>query len=380
MSVVEVESSGAPGTYCYTENMTNAEVAQEVTEDSEVTNAEQDALIAEYIRAISEPGWVSTAKVPRLPQGTAFLDFSALGRLPKPEWLVPGMLETDSFAVLYGAPGSHKSFYAIHLALSLAKEGKSVVYIAAEGFGGMRIRAEAWAEAFNDGVIPFGVTGFRVADTLSDGGPLMVDAWHFIHENEPALVVIDTLARTITGDENSTKDAAVFINLCTKLREAAPGCTLLAIHHSGKDETKGMRGASAIKAATDTVLFQTSDSVTVERSKNFEGESSYRYVKRSVGESLVLDFITDEAEAAEKSAQEDADKAAHTYTICQYLHTNPGAPSTALCGLIPGRRQMKLDLLHSLIEDGTIRTEQGKGRTLHHFLADAQSVAGMVEA
>ncbi len=343
-------------------------------EAPETVEGDETALQAYLERAANaEPGWTALREVRRLPMGTAFLDFTALGNLPKPEWLVPGVLETDSFAVLYGAPGSHKSFYAIDLALRLAVQGKKVVYIAAEGFGGLRIRVESWAEAFNDGVIPPGVTGFRVADTLSDGGPLMTDAWHFIHENEPALVVVDTLARTITGDENSTKDAAAFVNLCTKLREASPGVTLLAIHHSGKDETKGMRGASAIKAATDTVLFQTPECVTVERSKNFEGDTSYAYAKRKVGESLVLDFETPESKERLRADKEDKTRLGFLYQAVLYVKANPGAPGTEIMSTMPGRRQTKIDVLHDLVQDGIFRTEPGAGRTIHYFPVEPEA-------
>ncbi len=69
--------------------------------------------------------------------------------LPDPEWLIENLLVKGSFAVLFGAPGVGKSFLALSWALSLAAGkpwldraviGGPVVYIAAEGFGGLKLR------------------------------------------------------------------------------------------------------------------------------------------------------------------------------------------------------------------------------------------------
>ena len=71
---------------------------------------------------------------------------------------------------------------------------------------------------------------------------------------EIALIVVDTLARTIgDGDENSAKDMSVFIQNLDAIRELT-GAHVLVIHHSGKDADRGARGSSALRAAVDTEL------------------------------------------------------------------------------------------------------------------------------
>jgi RecA-family ATPase len=69
-------------------------------------------------------------------------------------------------------------------------------------------------------------------------------------------LVIDTVARSMTGEENSATDMSAFIRGCDAIKHHT-GCGLLAIHHAGKDASRGinsMRGSSALAGAADTVL------------------------------------------------------------------------------------------------------------------------------
>jgi hypothetical protein len=67
------------------------------------------------------------------------------------------------------------------------------------------------------------------------------------------MVVIDTLSRAMQGgDENGPKDMTAFVANCDQLRHAGPH--LMVVHHCGKDEAKGARGHSSLRAATDTEI------------------------------------------------------------------------------------------------------------------------------
>lgn len=342
---------------------------------------ELDQTVLDYLEKLEQlnPGHAAESAVRRLPHGTRFADAADLGFLPDPEWLVEPMLETDSFAVLYGGPGSHKSFYAVHMALELARAGRQVVYVAAEGFGGLKIRFQSWAAAFNENVIPRGVAVFRATEVLAPKSPLYLDALGYVAETRPALIIVDTVARTIDGSDNDNEAMSRFVNLCSALREEAPGCTLLAIHHSGHDDSR-MRGATSLKAASDTVLRQTIGTIEVERSKNFENGHVLTYSHRVVDRSLVLDFISTESLEEQAAAVDAGLKAAFTYEVCAYLRAAPGSTSSTLLGLVPGRRAIKLEFLHELVQEGLLRTEPGAGKSVLHFLAEAQQAAGMVEA
>jgi hypothetical protein len=82
---------------------------------------------------------------------------------------------------------------------------------------------------------------------------------------KPALVVIDTLARSMgAGDENTAKDAAQFLRNCDLIRDAT-GAHVMVIHHTGKDEDRGARGSSALRAAVDNEIQVTADRQIISR-------------------------------------------------------------------------------------------------------------------
>jgi hypothetical protein len=68
-----------------------------------------------------------------------------------------------------------------------------------------------------------------------------------------ALVVVDTLARSMTGNENSPEDMGKYVASCARIRGAAE-THVLVVHHSGKDLARGARGHSSLRAASDTEL------------------------------------------------------------------------------------------------------------------------------
>lgn len=182
-------------------------------------------------------------------------------KLPEPIWLVDGLIPEDSLTELYGPPKAGKTFFALGLSLSVAtgqlfhgkpvKQGR-VAYVAAEG-GAPRIsaRVEAWRKHNGVSVLPEDewmlITGRAPLDSPQSVDELL----KVIGEGNFELIVIDTLARSMTGDENSQKDMSKFVDGCDHLREVT-GATVLVIHHEGKDPTKGGRGSTALRAAIDT--------------------------------------------------------------------------------------------------------------------------------
>ena len=68
------------------------------------------------------------------------------------------------------------------------------------------------------------------------------------------LVVIDTLARAMAGgDENSAKDMGLFVSSCDTVRQQTRAHVAI-IHHSGKDDTRGARGSTALLGGIDTEI------------------------------------------------------------------------------------------------------------------------------
>ena len=177
-------------------------------------------------------------------------------------WLIKGIFPLMSFGVIYGPSGSFKSFLAIDLVCSIATglpwNGKSVkkgavLYIAGEGQIGISRRIKAWETANNMQANDIFILGHSLYVAEVHAQEAAIEAIQEIEKNtglKVEMIVIDTLARSFTGDENTATDMAKFISGCDTIR-AATDCSILCIHHSGRDEKKGARGSSALRAACD---------------------------------------------------------------------------------------------------------------------------------
>ena len=74
------------------------------------------------------------------------------------------------------------------------------------------------------------------------------------HGTKVAALFIDTLSRALAGgNENDPEDMGALIAGVDALR-LATGATIILIHHTGKDESRGARGHSSLKAAMDTEI------------------------------------------------------------------------------------------------------------------------------
>jgi hypothetical protein len=185
--------------------------------------------------------------------------------------------------LLFGESGAGKSFLAVDLALSIAtgrdwnghavKQG-SVFYLAGEGHAGFAKRFVAWAAHTGTDIssAPFFLSTSAIG--LPDDATLA----RLIQEIEasgtvPALIVIDTLARSLIGDENRSDDVGGFIRSIDQIRMRY-GCAMLIVHHTGHNNSDRARGSSALKAAMDTELGLTnkagSKCLEVTKQKNHE--------------------------------------------------------------------------------------------------------------
>jgi len=176
-----------------------------------------------------------------------------------PEWLLRGMLERDTFALVFGDPGCGKSFLAIDWAARVATgtpwrgqavKAGPVVYLAGEGRQGFGRRTRAWEQHHG---VSLAEAPLYVGPAVAIADPTeLVDLIAAIDEGEaPALIVLDTLARCFGGgDENSTQDMSKFVSACDALRRRY-GCTILVVHHTGHADKNRARGAIALKAALD---------------------------------------------------------------------------------------------------------------------------------
>ncbi|STL00042.1 putative prophage protein [Escherichia coli] len=179
------------------------------------------------------------------------------------DYVVKGIIPASSLCSIYGASGSYKSFlagsWACHVSTGRHWGGRrvahgAVLYVVGEGGIGVPRRVRAWEVVHGEQVKNL----YLVNRPIFPAAPFDVDEMVIAarqverETGKPVrMIILDTLARCFGGnDENDSRDMGAFIRGCDELKRRT-GATVLVVHHSGKDETKGARGSSAFRASLD---------------------------------------------------------------------------------------------------------------------------------
>jgi len=232
--------------------------------------------------------------------GRRFHTLEELEALPPPKWLIPGLFTEHSLAAVYGKPEAGKSFLAVDIAMSIASgvpwhgrpvERGGVLYVAAEGAPGLAKRIRAWRldRAISVGEFEFWLDTGEVNLSAESTAAVTAYVQRIVDElGSLKLIVIDTLNQTSAGaDENSAKDMGRYIASMKRLRDET-GATVVVVHHSGKEEGRGMRGSTAILAAMDTTVEVSREKgsseimVKVQKQKDSEAEPAMRFMLERV--------------------------------------------------------------------------------------------------
>ncbi|HXD16025.1 MAG TPA: helicase RepA family protein [Vicinamibacterales bacterium] len=188
--------------------------------------------------------------------------------LPDPVWQIDGVIEQGALACVFGPPGDGKSFLALDWGLCIATgtpwHGRNVrrgavIHIATEGGRGIKKRVRAWLQHHDMATAD---RAFMVLESVTLTGDVesLIDR---INQKgiKPTLIIIDTLARSFSGDENNSADMGDYVRAAQRLQEEAGAgrCTVLLIHHTGKKEKNGARGSSALLAGVDVMIAVSKD-------------------------------------------------------------------------------------------------------------------------
>ena len=185
---------------------------------------------------------------------------SALSASARP--LIKGLLDEGAFSVVYGPSNAGKTFVALdlayHVALGLDWGGMktrkaAVLYLAAEGGGGIKKRIAALRQRAGSEVSPDFYLSTASVDLRTPAGDTEAVIATAQSIGPVGLIIVDTLSRALAGGDEDTKDLGAFVINADKIRRAT-GAHVLVIHHSGKDASKGARGGTVLRGAIDTEI------------------------------------------------------------------------------------------------------------------------------
>lgn len=199
--------------------------------------------------------------------------------------LVQGLLDQGAMSVLYGDSNTGKTFVAMDMGFQIAAgqtwagcnvERTAVVYVAGEGSRGAVMRLRALHSRHPTADADFGFHLLSQSVDLRTPGEdlrLFIDAVRALGQ-PVGLIIFDTLSRAMAGgDENSSADMGALVKHCDAIR-AATGAHVMFVHHTGKDASKGARGHSLLRAATDTEIEVRPGQITVEKQRDMDGNWS----------------------------------------------------------------------------------------------------------
>jgi len=177
------------------------------------------------------------------------------------EWLVEGVMPAGGTGVIFGDPGSKKTWCGLHLAVSVAlgadwlgrpvKHGPVLIVDEESGDSRMRRRLKAVMAGLNAPAgLPLAYTclaGFKPGDPTD-----LAELDALVGAVQPVLVLVDALADVMLGNENSVEDVMPVLQGLRQLAERH-SCLVLLIHHSNR-QSGSYRGSSAIAGAVDLML------------------------------------------------------------------------------------------------------------------------------
>jgi len=177
------------------------------------------------------------------------------------DWIVEPLLPARRLIALYSAPKVGKSLLMLELAAAIASgreilgttpTPRRLLYVDFENDPRTDIRERLTNMGYGPGDLD-NLTLLSYPNLASlDSEKGSQELMSAIEVYGAEVVIIDTVSRSIAGDENENDTWLDFFrHTGLKLKQA--GVALIRLDHSGKDETKGQRGGSAKSGDVDAV-------------------------------------------------------------------------------------------------------------------------------
>lgn len=177
---------------------------------------------------------------------------------PMPDQIIEGVLIDQSLGLLFGDRGSGKSFLAVDMACCLAAgkdwHGHKVqqrrgAILSGEGSIDLTARIAVWEDYHNATPdIVHSAVSYKIKDPAIRAR--IIDE---MGEFGAQFLVVDTVRRAMSGDENNQDDVGAFIDACLEI-SAALKATILLVHHKASGALKA-RGSTIWEADSDLVMF-----------------------------------------------------------------------------------------------------------------------------
>jgi len=219
---------------------------------------------------------------------------------------IKGVLEYQSDAVLFGTWNVGKTFVVLDMAASIAcglpwfgrrvKQGR-VLYVGYEGIRALRKRMWALREKYpmlKDTRTPFRYHAMTDPLTIKSGTDEMtvvLKDFIALHGGPPDIIVIDTLAAALGGDDSDANKMAELNRYIKALIRKK--YTILRVHHTGHSNQDRARGHSMLPAGIDTEIRVDKQEIALTKQRDdVRSKAYYKLVVVEVGRDTDGDPVT----------------------------------------------------------------------------------------
>jgi Bifunctional DNA primase/polymerase, N-terminal/AAA domain len=194
-------------------------------------------------------------------------------------YLVKGVLDAQSNAVMFGTWNVGKSFIALDLAASIAtgtpwfgrrvRQGR-VLYLCYEGARAMQKRMLALMQKFPTlAAAPLYWQPLTEPLILPKGRDILVESLLSFAKlgGAPDLIIIDPLSNALGGSD-ADADLIGQLNTLVSTLIQRQRCSVLRVHHSGHGDKTRSRGHSSLPASADTEIQVTADAIKLTKQRD----------------------------------------------------------------------------------------------------------------
>ncbi|HEX4443254.1 MAG TPA: bifunctional DNA primase/polymerase [Galbitalea sp.] len=262
---------------------------------------------------------------------------AAIRDMPRPPYLIEGVLPEGALFQVFGQTGSYKSFVMLDMLASVANgipwmghEANApgpVAFVLGEGGYDAGVRMDAWMIAHPS------ASDLRIAYSIEEQLDLMdaggveaiiedLEAYRLANFGDQAwrLIVFDTQADHMpSGDEDKSRDFTVMKRSIQRIAHAT-GAAVGLVHHTGWDDSRE-RGSSRQRQALDVVMQVKNQRITNIKQKAGPLFDPIAFDVEVFGDSVIVRGITP-IEAASETMEADIETGRDVLT---YLVDHPGA-------------------------------------------------------